>query len=354
MRVLRGSTSELKAAQDVILKPARRPRVSGRGRLVIVSGKVYELTLKVREGLPFIPLHTMNMLLESAMAQACYLTNMNICHYVWMANHAHILVVARDPESLAKFYGIIKKSMTDFIKRLLGRDQLRLWEGRKVHLIPTPEAVVDRIAYFYANPAKADLVDKIEHYPGSSSFRDFCVAQNGRIEVCDRNVPWIRPYYLNKLDSRRVSAAKDLEIAEDIGHRAYYENELRIRPNEWLKAFGLDASQAEIYNKMALKRLRIKENKARAHRASIEKPIIGAAGLTSQPIMKMYQPVKKGLSPMVICSDPEVRSYWIAKIQRVRRVCRELYEKKHRHGLWTDWPAGVFPSRSPVRACRLA
>jgi REP element-mobilizing transposase RayT len=353
MRVLRSSRADSIRSESGREGLEKRPRATGRGRLVIVSGKVYELTLKIREGLPFIPLRTMNLLLESAMAQACYVTKMSICHYVWMANHAHILVVARDPESLAKFYGIIKKSLTDFIKKLLGKDQLRLWEGRKVHLIPTPETVLERIAYFYSNPGQADLVETIEEYPGSSSFNEFRMTLGDTGGRYNRNVPWIRVHYVSKLAKRQLSDEQDIEIESDLCRRAFYENELRISPNAWLEAFGIGPEQGPSLNQTAFRLMRDSEFEARERRRREDKCVIGAERLRRQKIMRHYKPEKKSRAPIVICRDPEIRRYWILDIQRNRRLCTELYQKKHSRGLWTDWPAGVFPSRSPVRACRL-
>lgn len=349
MRVVRGVKSDLSRFNGI----GQKTRPSGRGRLVIVSGKVYELTLKVREGLPFIPTRTMNLLLESAMAQACYVTKLPVCHYVWMANHAHILLVSRDPQSLSKFYGIVKKSLTDFLKRLLGKKQLRIWEGRKVHLIPTPETVLQRIAYFYANPAEADLVDSIEEYPGASSYRDFCMSQSNRFENCDRLVPWIRSYYVPKLKNRVITDDFDLLLESDLRQRAFYDNELLIRPNDWLIAFGLGPEVAERMNSEALKLMREKENEARKRRRKQGKDVLGAAALRRQPIMKRFTPVKDGPCPIVICIDPDVRVKWIRDIQSQRRICAELYNKRYKHGLPVNWPPGVFPSRAPVRACRL-
>ena len=73
-----------------------------------------------------------------------------------------------------KFYGEIQKRITDMLKRLLGLEYLEIWEGEPtVAEILDLEKAIERIAYFYANPAQDKLVDSIEEFPGFSSWYDY-------------------------------------------------------------------------------------------------------------------------------------------------------------------------------------
>ncbi len=346
--------NRIEATESIAENTRPKSRRSGRGRLVIVSGQVYELTLRARRGLPFIPLKTMNLLIESAMAQACYLTKLSVCHYVWMSNHAHILLVARNPESLVKFYGIVKKSLTDSIKRLLNIDSLRLWEGRKVHLVPCPETVVERIAYFYSNPAKADLVDRIEEYPGCSSYEPFRTGVTELTHDASRAVPWVRAHYLEPLKSRSVSAELDAEIEGELRAKAYYDNELKIEPNGWMAAFNIAESEVGKWNGLVLQKLSENQGEARRLRKMRLKVVMGRDALLRQKIMKSFTPKKTGIAAFVICRDKETRLKWIAEVESIRRHCEHLYHSRFKLGQWTEWPPGVFPSRAPLRGCRLS
>lgn len=94
------------------------------------SRSVYEVTVRTLSGLPFTSSPLMRLLLETAIARANRDQKVVICHYVWMSNHAHIMLVCNDQQGMSNFVGELKKKLTDSIKRLFGRDQLFLWERR--------------------------------------------------------------------------------------------------------------------------------------------------------------------------------------------------------------------------------
>lgn len=327
--------------------------LGGRNRRVIYSDMVYELTLRVKEGLPFIPNQLMNQLLKSAMAQASHVSGMSVCHYLWMSNHAHIILVTKDPEALTQFYGIVKKSLTDFVKRLLGVSRLNLWESTGVHLLATAETVLDRIGYLYANPAAANLVDEIQSYPGANSYQSF-VSSKGKIDfdACEQ-VPWIRAKYVKKLEDLLVTTEVDSKLVQSIRSKAFYSNKLQIQPNAWMRCFSADSQQASIWHNRALGKVISKEESARALRIEEGKPVLGVAALLNQPIMAAFIPRKYQRGVFVICEDKWKRIEIIAKVKSVQKLARKLYLDKFRYGIDVRWPLGTLPPRAPLQACAL-
>lgn len=327
--------------------------LSGRNRRVIFSEMVYELTLRVKEGIPFVPNRLIKLLLKSAMAQACDVTGMTICHYIWMGNHAHIILVTKDPESLTEFYGIIKKSLTDFIKRLLGLSRLNLWESTGVHLLATAETVIDRIGYLYANPAKANLVDTIAEYPGASSYGAWR-SSNGQIDFDGtESVPWVRGKYVDKLDRLIITDEMDESILKSLGKKVYYRNKLKIEPNSWMKCFSADVEQSAIWHNKSLGRILSKEETARKLRMAENKPLLGVEALLNQEIMAPFIPRKYQRGVFVICEDKWKRIDIIHKVKSVQKLARTLYLNKFRYGQEVRWPLGVLPPRAPLQACAL-
>jgi REP element-mobilizing transposase RayT len=325
--------------------------LSGRARRVIFSDMVYELTLRVREGLPFVPNRLINLLLKSAMAQASHVTDMSICHYVWMGNHAHIILVAKDPEALTQFYGIVKKSITDFMKRLLGVSRLNLWESTGVHLLATAETVLDRIGYLYSNPAKANLVDRIEEYPGCSSYQSF-LNSKGVIDFDGtESVPWVRAKYVQKLEDLLVTPKIDEELTSKIGRKIYYRNKLDIQPNGWMRCFSADPDQAAIWHNKTRGIIQSKELEARELRVKEGKAVLGAAKLLAQEIMSPFIPRKYERGVFVICEDKWKRIEIIAKVKSVQKLARSLYLSDFRYGKPTRWPLGILLPRAPLQAC---
>ena len=136
-----------------------------RRKRYIRSGKVYSLTFRVREGLPFVCNKTVNLLIESAVARSQRDNKVSLCHDLWMTNHAHLIAVFYDMNQATKFYMEIKKKVTDYYKKLLGLKKLRLWEeDDSVCEILDLYAAMKQIAYLYSNPATANLVSSIDEY----------------------------------------------------------------------------------------------------------------------------------------------------------------------------------------------
>jgi hypothetical protein len=67
-----------------------------------------------------------------------------------MGNHLHLLLVAKDSVLCTRFYGELKKQITECLKRLLGMSSLSLWQknGTTVIYYKDSETVSERIAYF--------------------------------------------------------------------------------------------------------------------------------------------------------------------------------------------------------------
>lgn len=324
----------------------------GRNRLVIFSGQVYELTLRVKEGLPFIPCATVNYLIKSAMAQAQEITGVTICHFLWMSNHAHMLVIANDPEMLVRFYGIIKKSLTDHFKRLLGLRALNMWEGRKVQLIPDLETLISRIAYFYANPAKANLEDEIGDYLGVSSFRAMILSEGASDYEYREKADWVRPKYLRKLSDRIISPDQDRAILNDIMDRAYYQNDLVIKPNAWLKVFNVSSHRELGILQRVQACIRKREREAREKRTKEGRQVFGKR-ILAQEIMTPYEPKRHDPGLFVICKDKWLRISIIGRVKEARRLCYLLYHRDYKHGRSVNWPPGTFPPRGPMSSLAL-
>ena len=138
-----------------------------RSRRLFISKQPYMLTFRVAEGLPFTATHYMKLILEGCIARTQRNYKVTLCHHLWMGNHPHIVAVFKDAELAKRFYTEVQKKLTDAIKRLLGIEHLNIWSRspRVIELVALRSAM-KMIAYYYANPAKANLVERIEECPG--------------------------------------------------------------------------------------------------------------------------------------------------------------------------------------------
>jgi hypothetical protein len=264
-----------------------------------------------------------------------------------------MLLVAKDPESLTKFYGVLEKVVTDHIKRLLNIPRLRLWEGRvSVIRILDPESAVRRIAYFYANPAKEYLVRTISEYPGVSSYQSFQAAiGRSSIDVVDiQNIPWIRPKYIIPIKSNRLARIEDQQIVNHLVSVSYYANNFETAPNEWMRPFNIANEDAPKWNQAIVRLLADKEEEARKQAIIDKREIVGARALRRSRIFADHIPKKDGKKIFFIGRN---LAQHVSSLRRLCLRCTELFWKYARHGMPVRWPPGVFPPRSPVSACAL-
>lgn len=316
---------------------------------------VYEACIRVREDLPFPPTHLICALLEGVIARVQRNHKVTLCHYLWMGNHAHFIFVMRDAEQCTNFLSEVQKQVTDSIKRLLGVSHLSLWEGEpSVMAILDLEKAKERVSYLYCNPARADLVDTIDKYPGLSTWKEYCDSADELDAVHAREVPWIQSKHLTALPSRRLSARQDAWITQRLMRTAKKRHVLILYPNAFLKAFGVEEKNVVIKMKEWVRNdIAQHESMYCLQRAHQSKRVLGEAKLRSTPILALHRPMKRTRRIFVLSSVNQLRSDFIDFIKWLNGRCRELYVQML-CGAHITWPPGIFPPRSPMLANALA
>ena len=321
----------------------------GRNRRRIISGKAYEVCFRAREGLPLVTNHLMNLVVNSVIARKQHDNKVNICHDIWNGSHTHMLLMALDADNFFRFLGEAQKEITEIIKRLLGIEQLNLWEGSPTVIdVLDLEAGINRIAYFYANPAQDNLVDKIEKYPGVSSWQDFQRSDNSVNATHTEHYPWLRLPSIQLLDSPILTNQQALYLCEVLKKENTQLHALVRKPNLWMKSFGVTSDEeVEEVNKKIIERLRARELEADELRKRSGKSVIGVERLIAQPIMKAHKPKKKDRKIFCISTFADLRISFIKEFKRFCEVCRACYEKWLIGDFTVEWPPGAF--KPPIR-----
>jgi len=313
---------------------------------------VYEVTLRVREGLPFVPKQIIELLLKSAMARTQRDFKVTLCHFVWMGNHAHLLVVGQDAKQLTAYYAEVQKKITDYIKRLLGKSYLSLWETRpSVILVADYEAALNRIAYFYANPAKAHLVDMIEQYPGLVSFHHFQAAPHKIDYSVSEDVPWIRCPSIPEAPSRDLSEKQDYRIYALLKEANKKLEQLTIKPHYWMTCFNI--REPEMIRKTSeriMEKLRAHELAAREHRVQKGFSPIGRKRILRMPLLLRHTPKKYSRRIFIITTCNELRISYIKHVDAIWDLCKECYQRWKQGDFNFIWPPGTFPPCFPMSA----
>jgi hypothetical protein len=310
----------------------------------IISGEVYEIVCRAREGLPLPPNDVINTILEGVIARTLRNDNVIVCHYLWMSNHCHILVLAKDAVMLTKLYMEIQKKLTEALKRLLGLRRLSLWQGRPAAiLIADLEAAKDRVAYLYANPSTADLTNSIEQYPGINSWQVFQKSISNINASHSKLVPWIRDRTITKLESDRVCQKVERETVENFKTDNKKLHSLKVQPNAWIKRFKIKGSKkVSAINNSILNDLRRREEASLNLRLSKNKHATGSEALKREPIMKKHIPKKNDRKIFLICADKDLRINLLKEFEIFFENLKLISLKWLAGDLTVVWPPGVF------------
>lgn len=327
----------------------------GRRRRYYESGRLYEITIRARTGLPFPHWCLMQLLLASALARTQRIGYVTLCHFIWMANHAHILVVVQDADSCKRFYMELQKKITDYMKRLLRKPHLELWEGQPaVIAILDLDKAVDRVRYLYSNPAKANLVDTIQDFPGYSSWEYFSENSTDLAAKYASCTPWVRQYHIQPLKRGLISRLEDTHQTQSLRSKAKHFHELTVFPNAWMRCFKIkEATDVAATNRRILELIMASEESFRNTRKTERKKVLGADRLRREPIMKQHTPLKNDPKIFAMSSDRKLRMDYIEKVLWICDQCDNL-ARRQQLGERVNWPPGVFPSPLPMMASALA
>jgi len=323
----------------------------GRPRRQICSGEIYEICMRTRKGLPFVATRYMNLILESVIARVQRDHKVTLCHFLWMANHPHIIIQAKDSLQCTRFYGEIKKQLTEAVKRLLGRKHLCLWQknGTSVVRYGDLDGVVHRIAYLYANPANANLVDNITLYPGLSSWTEFKESTDTLMSEHKKLCPRVPLSTIPKLPSPSVTPSQDKKLVQQLKESTKKKHFLTLYPNAWMRFFGIEVSGVSEVNQSIKAALLEFEAEARAKRSKEKWKTKGAERLRKEPLTLNYRSKKDSRRISIYAACSELRIRMIEEYRDFCDRCQECYERWKIGEYRVEWPPGSFLPAMPPR-----
>lgn len=315
-------------------------------RKMYISEKPYFITSRIQKGLPMVPTHNMNLIIEGILAQALELFPVKLCHYKFMQNHFHAVIVALDPGNASSFVGYVKGEIAHAINDMLGVRKGTIWEaGYDSPILLDAETTISKISYLYGNAAKANLVDSIDLYPGVSSWSIFKSSKNSkncfkvpRDKVFKQSAPNISIYEQIILKKELIKTAKKLE--------------LKLEPNAWVGCFEGEVDQ-EVANKEIIAEVYKLEKELKEERQKIGKKVIGQTRLRLQSMTKKYIPKK--YSPRMIClgASKNIRAPFIKIFKIFSNQAKEVYQKWKNGDFSAKIPPGMFAPRKPHLICCL-
>jgi len=331
--------SPLVVLTSLIVKPMNRK--------LILSKMPYFVSSRIQEGIPMLPTDNMNLIIKGILAQASALFPVEVCHFIFMANHFHLIFVTKDPEDATAFVGYVKTEIAHAINRMLERRQHSVWvEGFDSPVMLDSETVINKIVYLYANPAEASLVDSISEYPGVSSWSAY-TKNKSNIQCCKVSRDRILP-----LKSKVLTVKDQQDIARSL-YKKGKKIELELTPDAWAECFGEGEVNIVAANEEIKKRLSALEERYRSARGKEGKKAIGAYRLKLQSIFKKYTPKKFGKKMLCLASDRATRIPFIQFFKEQCQLAKEAYEAWKVGDFSKKIPPGMFSPRPPNLLCCL-
>ena len=287
-----------------------------RTRRRIRSHRLYEVCFRAYEGLPFVTTAYMRLIIESVMARAQKVHPVTLSHDLWMPNHPHMFLVAKDSLQFILFIGYLKEYLTKSLKSLLGERRLSLFRDRtQISEICDLDAAVNRLIYIFTNPAAANLEATIERYPGLNSW-DSLVNTKPDLDV--RHVkfcPWVREPMIEPPPKWSLTERQDKFLAEKLRSKTREMHALERAPLAWIECFAPDADSEFIGDcvKRVINGVKAEEQRLSEQRMKEGRRVLGRNRLKTQSLRKQYIPKKfSKANPFIICSDNAQRVAEIA------------------------------------------
>jgi REP element-mobilizing transposase RayT len=230
-----------------------------------------------------------------------------------MANHLHIILAGR-ANLVSSFMNYIDGEIAQAVKRIFPELYPgNVWQGRpKEQVLYTPEDVLQKLAYLYANATRAQQVTSIDEYRGVSTWKMF---QTGSHQA---EHPWVRRSMLKPL-GKSFSLNEEKSLIATWKKGAQQKHTLKLSPYVWRRCFSESQSwtKEELYRKVT-RRVRELETEALAQRRSSQALFVAPS--FNDPQVE-YKPKKNTPTPFVQCSLPDIRRQYI---DGYREFCFQL------------------------------
>ena len=309
-------------------------------------GSVLFCTFSVEEGLLLLSNSLVQAIIRSCLARAAHLYPVKICHLLVEATHVHCLLVVDNPDDVFAFMRSFKTESAHMINNLLGRNKRTVWcEGYDSPIVLTPLRALAAVAYLYANPAKDNLVESIDDYPGFSTWKMFRSGSHTKF--------WkrLRRPQLRTLTPDSHCTPGYAREAERLLRDAREVQRFELQPNAWLEAFGYRCpiEQGKV-NERLVARIRTIEERAAKRREKEKTRVMGKERLARQAFDLTYRPERTGKRMWCLSEKRRVRVKFIRFFRELMRKARAVLAQWRMGARTVAYPPGLYPPSMPKLA----
>ncbi len=307
-------------------------------------GSVLFVTFSLEEGLLLLANPLCQTIVKSCLASAQNLHPVKISAFLINANHVHLVLVVENPADIAGFIKHFKTESAHMLNRVLGRRKRTIWcEGYDSPVVLTATRALIALTYLYANPAKDNLEESIEKYPGLSSWTMF---RTGKVQ---KKWKRIRRPAVSKIPAHgsRIYATE----AQRLISESREELTFTLSPNAWMEAFGIkDLNEQGEVNQKIINRVRTLEERAAKIRKRDGKTVVGSNRLINQSMNISYQSRRSGKRMACLSDDIQLRVDFIGFLKDLYAKAKVVLEKWRSGDYSLSYPLGLYPPSMPKLA----
>lgn len=303
-------------------------------------------TFTVEEGLLLLSNPLCQAIIRSCLAAAQKLYPVKISHILVAAPHVHLFLTVHNPDDVPAFLRHFKTESAHMLNRLLGRKKRTIWcEGYDSPQVLTMTRAMSAIAYVYANPAKDNLVDSIDNYPGFSSWKMF---RSGELT---KNWKRLRRPQFRTLTADSHNLRGYTKEAARLLNESKEAELFTLEPNAWLEAFGITSPEhQERINNRLIQRIRILEARAQRLRLRQNKTVMGRERLLNQKLDLSYKPSRRGRKMWCLSDRRSVRIQFIRAFKMLKQKARGVLALWRAGDTSARYPPGLYPPSMPKLA----
>lgn len=304
------------------------------------------VTFSLEQGLLLLSNPLCLAIIKSCLARAQFKHPVTISAFLVEATHVHLILVVNNPEDVPGFIGYFKRESAHMFNRVLGRKKRTVWcEGYDSPVVLTPIRTLIALSYIYSNPAKDNLEDSIDKYPGLSSWKMFVSGDHVK------NWKRLRRPAFNALPPDAHSLRGYSKEADRILADSKKTHQFRLDPNAWLKAHKItDPDEQAAANSTLLARIRTLEKRAAAKRQKAGKKVIGCETLLSQCLNTTYLPNRSGKRMCCLSEERQLRIDFINFLKDLYAKAKEIAARWKLGDFSNPFPLGLYPPSMPKLA----
>lgn len=215
-----------------------------------------------------------------------------VCAFVCLSNHSHLLVVPEDAEALSGFMTYFAGNLAKEVGRLHDWPQ-RVYGQRYAHVITSdePEAQEKRLRYVLSNGCKEGLVRRPEDWPGPSSTESLLTGKTVRGVWFNRSAEYEARRSNRRFDKYEFAEVHDLELAPIPTWKSLSPVERRAKVCAMVREITAEARELEAANRrrpLGIRRILRQDPHCRPEsKESTTKPIVHAASRTVREAMTL-------------------------------------------------------------------